>query len=569
MTKKNRLTFKLTLLAISCIGSVTLLDIAFRAYEREYLILELPEGAQRYDLEPVGYNDHEGFLEERKRPGEYRILSFGDSFAQAVTIPRLSYSARLQERLSRASDQSVRIVNFGRGGTSFPDYHAQLSLWSERVEFDAVMLNVYAGNDFFEQSPMLTVIGKQAADQPDSVAGLRYGPGVDIPERFPLRFVDYLWAHYFSFYYAADVANQDEQYHRQALQYSDDVYMRTQQKIVAVYQPELLSSYADAHFWLYKMLLAARELERGGTPVALTLAPSHFAADAMWMDEVLAEINVEKDALDLDLPARILVAMARAVEFNGPILYLTPCLRAASDRGEDLYWGTNSHWSVHGNARVAEILAPELAARWLDDADAEQAASLGACGTEAPEPTSEVRRYLSSAVERFAALVDFEQSTITELAQNEFADEAALVEALEASGLVHAPDRIRGAFWGFLPVKRTPVRRPHGLWRVALPKGWAQDDLAPGEPVMIAFFRKGRLLGVGRTSKAPGAQARFTPGISPESPNVLFDGLISKPVPRLESVDDLWVVAFSNGKWFARLPYSLGPDALRVPGGQR
>jgi hypothetical protein len=571
VARPNRLSFKLLVLVVSCTLSIAFVDVAFRVYERAFLIHDVPAGAQSYMLERMGFNDHEGFLEEQRRPGSFRILSFGDSFAQAVTIGSLSYAARLQDRLEALSRRPVRVVNFGRGGTSFPDYHLQMQRWSDRVAFDGVLLNIYAGNDFLEQSSMLHVTGVEDDRGPDETDGLRYGPGLSIPRRFPLRFVDYIFAHYFSRYYATDATERDERYYADALQYSPYTYMRAQSPIVRVYQPEFLESLGDSHFWLYKLLLAARELELQGKQVALTLAPSHFAADRAWREEVLAEVGVEASALDLDLPARVVRGLASAASFAGPILYLTPCLREASDRGQEMYWGTNTHWNVEGNQRVADVLAPVLAARWLDVEEPGRDPAAGACSTQMPEPNGLVSDYLTKAIEGFDSLLAFEQSTIAGLLQNDFADLASLFAALEGAGFEHAPQQIRGAFWGFRPVPNRKARfaQRHGIRHVKIPIGWAQDAQARGEVMMVAFYRDGQLLGVGRTTHAAEDRARFVPGIRATTPNVIFEGLIAKPRPRLQRVEELWVVAISTRGTFARLHYVPGPADLVVPGGRR
>ena len=85
-----------------------------------------------------------------------------------------------------------------------------------------------------------------------------------------MRFLDYLEAHYYSRLYDADASERDERYHERAVHYPHELYMRAQDASVAVYRPELVEAYADAHFWLYKLLLAARELERSGKRVALS-----------------------------------------------------------------------------------------------------------------------------------------------------------------------------------------------------------------------------------------------------------------------------------------------------------
>jgi hypothetical protein len=117
---------KAALLAASAILSVLFVEFAFRIYEQHVLIHEIDPKSEVFDLQRLKYNDHGGLLERRRAEGEVRILSFGDSFAQGVTLPPYTYAAVLERDLVGAlGGRSVRVVNFGRGGTSFPDYVAE------------------------------------------------------------------------------------------------------------------------------------------------------------------------------------------------------------------------------------------------------------------------------------------------------------------------------------------------------------------------------------------------------------------------------------------------------------
>jgi len=122
----RRTLLKLLVLVVSSAASLAALELGFRAYEARFLVHELSADAPFYDLTSYRYNDHEGFLGRDEAADEYRILSFGDSFAESATLAEHSYASVLQRALSdAASPRRVRVVNLGKSGTSFPDYAAR------------------------------------------------------------------------------------------------------------------------------------------------------------------------------------------------------------------------------------------------------------------------------------------------------------------------------------------------------------------------------------------------------------------------------------------------------------
>jgi hypothetical protein len=565
------MTVNLGLLLASSALSLFLLEAGFRLYERSFLIHQVDPEASVYDLELYEYNDHEGFLARQRAPGEFRILSFGDSFAASVTRAPYTYASVIQRQLSpmRASGR-VRVVNFGRRGTSFPDYISQLRIWSQNVEFDAVLLNLYAGNDFAESTDMLFVAavnhGYRSGKSHDA---LSYGPGVYIPRRFPLRFIDYVYAHYYGRVYASSPptgANATrELYRSRAPQFPRDVYLDLLKHTVGVYRPDRIEAYFHGHYWLFKLLEAARKLEESGTPVVITMAPSHLVVDDGWMRAVLARAAVRPDQLAPGLPGAVVQDIARAAGFDGPILDLTACLRAANARGEQVYWGTNTHWSVHGNERVGELLADELSRLWFDeipgageDPDESAAAALGCDLAPAPLPAPAAVS-LDETVNAVRALLRFERTALAELIGQTFETPAALAHALERSGYTPSPNRIRGAYWGFSEQEGPGWSRPHGLRHFVRPQGWAIDEDAPGQSILVGFFHAGRIIGVGQTVARPGVHLVETQGVPGGSPNVVFRSL----VPKFGAPGDLRAVAISPSGHFAALPYEPRESRLK------
>ncbi len=533
--------------------SVALLEGGLRLYERAFLIHTADASDGVYDLILFDYNDHQGFLERERAPGEFRILSFGDSFAESVTLPQYSYASVLERKLGDAREAGpVRVVNFGRNGTSFHDYARQIALWRERVEFDAVLVNLYAGNDFKD---MQGIVHVDTADPRyrGGAGGTRfvYGPGVDIPRRHPARVLDYAYAFYYTSRYQPAAGQDAALYQRRALQYPQDVYVATQASQVGVYQQAAMADYTDAYAWLYKLMSVVAELEQAGVAVVITLAPPHFAVDPALRASVLAEAGVEEDALDFDLPAQVTLAFARAAGVDAPVLDLTACLREGIAAGEAVYWGTNTHWSIRGNALVGERLAQALGPMWLGvKVPGPQ------CALAPGRPSEAVARGSARALASIRDQLAFETSVLAPLLGGRFEDRSALEAALAQAGFAAAPQRLLGAYWGDAPKPGDEFVRPHGLKRFIRPHGYLVDRAAPGTASFVAFLHRGELIGVARTH-APAPDG--LPGVAAGQPNALYTALIRQPVRGSSHEPGLWVVALTTNGAYAFLEEAAPP----------
>lgn len=100
---------------------------------------------------------------EPKAPGEFRILSLGESTTFGIRLPfEETYSARLEDRLSAGPQRSVRVINAGVPGYSLFQGLAYLRHRGLQLDPDAVL--IYFGfNDFLPISFRLA--RDAAADQ--------------------------------------------------------------------------------------------------------------------------------------------------------------------------------------------------------------------------------------------------------------------------------------------------------------------------------------------------------------------------------------------------------------------
>ena len=78
------------------VGSLWLADLVFRHYEQSRLVPQLPQinGKGPINLFALRYND--SLVERQTGDGEFRILSFGDSFTYSIMEPQWSYNGVLR-----------------------------------------------------------------------------------------------------------------------------------------------------------------------------------------------------------------------------------------------------------------------------------------------------------------------------------------------------------------------------------------------------------------------------------------------------------------------------------------
>ena len=99
----------------------------------------------------IAYNDWA--LRDRprriERPGDvrFRALLVGDSFLEGAFL-RAPLSAFVEERLARSGQADAEAINLGVSATGPPHYFYRVRNVGLRLRPDAIVLSVYAGNDF-------------------------------------------------------------------------------------------------------------------------------------------------------------------------------------------------------------------------------------------------------------------------------------------------------------------------------------------------------------------------------------------------------------------------------------
>ena len=108
MTRLRNALVGLLLAAVVLTGMLHLLDWAFVRYENARLVTHASVSAGRYLPISLRYNYHGGEITRKKKPGEYRILFFGDSYTHGVTTPPYTLPADLEAILNRSSPARPR-----------------------------------------------------------------------------------------------------------------------------------------------------------------------------------------------------------------------------------------------------------------------------------------------------------------------------------------------------------------------------------------------------------------------------------------------------------------------------
>jgi len=382
--------FRIVLLVAVQIAAVCIVvDFVFKKYEKEHVYSYASQNAASYSLEAMLLNDQGDLATKKKGDKEYRILVFGDSFTYAVTKPEYAFCAVLERRLNALGlDRRVRVVNLGFPSISFPEYLERIAFWTKALEYDAVILNVYLGNDFNDVRN--TPYDPQALQ--DKLAdigrlGAPYGVYTLIPHQYPFRFMDFIKAQII-FKLQSDNAlrrmlflpdlkdlgvlpdTADPRY-RSLLPLTPAQMASEMRSSMKPFYPDTMFAYQNNLPWYELFLATASRLAASGKPTLVMLSPPLCAVSPTVGEKAARDLDKNPAAADFGLPGRITRELARQVHLpQDDILDLTPCLAETTPDGHGAYTGQDTHWSPEGNAWVGDILTNWIAARWFARQDA-------------------------------------------------------------------------------------------------------------------------------------------------------------------------------------------------------
>jgi hypothetical protein len=362
------------LLLLFTLGSVWVADLVFRAYERNYLLPHYPEISSEapVDLARLSYND--GVVLRQTAEDEFRILSFGDSFTYSVMEPALSFNGIVQQQLDDAlEERTVRVVNLGEPGTGPNSFRLASEYWAQVFQHQAVLFHIFLGNDVqddaYLQSPLVwepNVAVLQASNAFLDAGSKR------VPNRFPLRMLDYAWAAWLS-RRTTSAAELPPGYNWAALtELDDDAFADTYFRFMDVLDRDRLPALLPGYEQVLRLLQQAQRLSEKGLKVAVVLGPSEPMVNDELRAEILGIAGADPADYELGLPARIIRMLQQQAAPDVPMLDLTEAFRARHQAsGEKLYFRQNTHWDQAGNQLAGDEISGFLLERWFGTSPAD------------------------------------------------------------------------------------------------------------------------------------------------------------------------------------------------------
>ncbi|MEP4377797.1 MAG: hypothetical protein ABJ215_17810 [Alphaproteobacteria bacterium] len=317
-----------------------------------------PDADGRYDLGALGYRPTR--VAARKAADSFRVLFIGDSYIYGITTDDHTVPSLLENRLNTAiADRDIEIINLGVPSVGFPEYIAIYKFWSGRLEHDAVIFNIHAGTDWIDlrHSVPYQQLGDALVDAPD----LLVAPGVIAAQNPgpPAKL------HGESDFAPAIPA--DDRYESQ-VQFNDTAFLTIMLAWGKSYMAARLDDLKRGYEWARRLVRFADGLARSGTETLLVIAPSPLAASSEWRQRVATASSIEPTGIDPALPGALLQRMATRDGLSVPLLDLTGCLARQDRPDAPIFYGTNGHWGVDGNAAAAEILSAAVRQRWFGKA---------------------------------------------------------------------------------------------------------------------------------------------------------------------------------------------------------
>lgn len=407
-----------TILAISLTLSLVAADGLFRLYERHALSISKQLDGNRFDLQKLNYNDTT--VTRAKPEGEYRILGFGDSFGYSIMTPRYSYSGLVAKNLNETLETPrFRVVNLGEAASTVTDYAAAYGFWSTRIEHDAALFNVYMGNDLLDVAYGYTPVQWQPNRafrdfEYHMIDGTKRSP---VPRKYPLRIFDHLHALYLTTFQMEETAHSNsppEEHFNLAATHNltEEKFVQTNLIQLVNFDYSKIETLSAGYEAALAFLRYVSEIRQSGIRTIVTLAPNEIHVDQEFRERTAEAHGLDLSVYDFTLPARVLTAIRDRVDPKIDLIDLSPYFVCHSDRGESLYYLTNTHWGPEGNALAGKVIARYLWREWfngsalpLDD---------GACDIEAYY--SRFARISDSDVSRFVdTLMGHEHTTGREL----------------------------------------------------------------------------------------------------------------------------------------------------------
>jgi len=362
-----------TLSLVVLLGSLLGAEWLFRTYERRRFVVGYADTQGQVNLQALNYNDTT--VPVVKPANEWRVLSFGDSFAYSIMVYDYSYSG-VAARMVNATktEPHVRIVNLGEPATSVNDYRATYQYWAAVLHPDAAIFNIFLGNDLsdiaFKYTPPQwtpnSLFNEKDFNITDGSARSH------IPHKFPLRVFDYAYAYSLAFLYAQQPTGAkvpDPRYtiaaDNEFIHFPEELFFTTNKEQLINFDFSRIDTLMTGYAAIYEFMRFASNLRQNGKHVLITLAPSESQADPALREQLEERYHIDLTLYDWSLPARIIRAIAAQVDARIPVVDLTGYFQCRAEAGEKLYYPHNTHWNLAGNALAGQVIASFILPNWF------------------------------------------------------------------------------------------------------------------------------------------------------------------------------------------------------------
>jgi len=253
-------------------------------------------------------------------PGEYRVAAIGDSFVFSMVPYEHCFCSVMESIVTNAN-----VMNFGVIGTAPEDYVTILNNDVLRFAPDAVIVFIYAGNDFlptrrkwYDYSALATVVHH-------STKALRSYKGQDIRQNYvysdnmtPFSYADFV----------STLSKDAETYYTDANQFAKQ-FNRIMHSVWAIQE------ICEARRILFRVVIL----------------PDRLQFDVALQNDVASHLHKPLSAFDYLLPQRMLAEALGAKNIPFIDLY-----RPFADDSQKKFINNDIHYNLHGNKLVATSL---------------------------------------------------------------------------------------------------------------------------------------------------------------------------------------------------------------------
>lgn len=299
-----------------------------------------------FQLNSKGFHDEE--FSFKKKEGSIRILALGDSFVFGV-VPYQFNFITLLEKLLKAKNPSIEIINMGIPSTTINDYLALLVDEGLELNPDMILLNIYIGNDIRDTEKKV------------------------VSSSYLIRFFTYLNA-MSKFEETKNItegrmggAGKENNYEDYKKTFDDEAFNEILIELFLTYfeQKDAINRFNPKYKSVFKDLKIIKQICRAkNIKLLVNLLPSEIQVDTDLQKKFQLDLKNSNYAVALPYEEVIKsinyirpnILMKKALE-DEKILYLD-LLEAFQQKGktEKLYKPNDTHWNIAGNSLAAQLI---------------------------------------------------------------------------------------------------------------------------------------------------------------------------------------------------------------------